>query len=117
MRHGVGDSLLAIRSSHPKLLIMIRTKYLSFIVILIAVYACTRTVTQDAVNKSTAYTPDTANCAAPSTWFTIVNGTRRTPAPNEGPTSVFANNETVTNCDFHQWSWQKFLWLTNNING
>ena len=50
---------------------------------------------------------------APASWFTQVNGKRATPAPNEGPTSVFANNATVTNCDFQRWSWQKFLWLTN----
>lgn len=52
-------------------------------------------------------------CVAPATWFQSVNGVRVTPAPNEGPTSPFANNQTVTNCDFQQWSWQKFLWLTN----
>lgn len=57
------------------------------------------------------------DCIAPKSWFKTVNGNRVTPAPNEGPTSVFANNKTVTNCDFHQWSWQKFLWLTNESNG
>ncbi len=56
-------------------------------------------------------------CLAPADWFNTTTGTRITPAPNEGPTSVFANNKTVTNCDFHQWSWQKFLWLTNEENG
>jgi hypothetical protein len=54
---------------------------------------------------------------APTVWFKMVNGVRVTPAPNEGPTSVFANNATVTNCDFQRWSWQKFLWLTNETNG
>lgn len=59
-----------------------------------------------------------ADCStAPSSWFTQVKGVRVTPAPNEGPTSVFANNATVTNCDFQRWSWQKFLWLTNDVNG
>jgi len=58
-----------------------------------------------------------SECLAPADWFAIVNNTRKTPAPNEGPTSVFANNATVSNCDFHQWSWQKFLWLTNEVNG
>lgn len=58
-----------------------------------------------------------SECIAPANWFTMVNNIRKTPAPNEGPTSVFANNATVNNCDFHQWSWQKFLWLTNEVNG
>jgi hypothetical protein len=58
-----------------------------------------------------------SECLAPASWFVTVNNTRKTPAPNEGPTSVFANNATVSNCDFHQWSWQKFLWLTNEVNG
>jgi hypothetical protein len=50
---------------------------------------------------------------APAEWFTEENGVRSTPAPNEGATSVFANNATVTNCDFQRWSWQKFLYLMN----
>ncbi|MCJ8290222.1 MAG: hypothetical protein HRT58_11215 [Crocinitomicaceae bacterium] len=55
---------------------------------------------------------------APASWFTLnADGQRVTPMPNEGPTSVFANSTTVTNCDFHRWSWQKFLWLTNETNG
>lgn len=54
---------------------------------------------------------------APAEWFTEADGVRNTPAPNEGPTSVFANNATVTNCEFQRWSWQKFLYLTNDVNG
>lgn len=55
---------------------------------------------------------------APASWFAEnESGVRVTPAPNEGDTSVFANSATVTNCDFHRWSWQKFLWLTNETNG
>ena len=58
-------------------------------------------------------------CFADSSWFTIdpKTGKRKTPAPNENSSSVFGNNTTVSNCDFHQWSWQKFLWLTNDISG
>ncbi|WP_442267033.1 hypothetical protein ACSIGC_04865 [Tenacibaculum sp. ZS6-P6] len=58
-------------------------------------------------------------CTAKSSWFTIdpTTGKRKTKAPEEGQSSVFGNNKTVSNCDFHQWSWQKFLWLTNDING
>ncbi|MDG1331553.1 MAG: hypothetical protein P8P74_04440 [Crocinitomicaceae bacterium] len=54
---------------------------------------------------------------APASWFAEVDGKRVTPAPNEGPTSVFANNDSVTNCDFQRWSWQKFLYLTNDTDG
>lgn len=69
----------------------------------------------DAVAK---YDKSVSDCTtAPSSWFTQVKGVRVTPAPNEGPTSVFADNATVTNCDFQRWSWQKFLWLTNDVNG
>jgi hypothetical protein len=55
-----------------------------------------------------------AKCLADSSWFAInpTTGKRKTPAPKEDNTSVFGNNATVSNCDFHQWSWQKFLWLT-----
>ncbi len=58
-------------------------------------------------------------CTAPSSWFKIdsLTGKRKTKAPKEDKSSVFGNNITVSNCDFHQWSWQKFLWLTNDIAG
>lgn len=60
---------------------------------------------------------DYSNCLASASWFTKVDGVRKTEAPNEGGSSVFANNATVSNCDFHKWSWQKFLWLTNEVDG
>ncbi|WP_035695169.1 hypothetical protein [Flavobacterium soli] len=58
-------------------------------------------------------------CLADSAWFHVdpISGKRKTPAPLEDSTSVFGNNATVSNCDFHQWSWQKFLWLTNDVSG
>lgn len=94
------------------------TKKVLLLVTLIALCACkkdpkTEKDTYTTVNKSAA----ASTCLAPANWFTMVNNTRQTPPPNEGPTSAFANNATVTNCDFHQWSWQKFLWLTNDVNG
>jgi hypothetical protein len=67
----------------------------------------------DPAPDSNAPPAASAACVAPATWFQNVGGVRVTPPPNEGPTSPFANNQTVTNCDFQQWSWQKFLWLTN----
>ncbi|BFM44256.1 hypothetical protein CFS9_28970 [Flavobacterium sp. CFS9] len=94
------------------------TKKVLLLVTLIALCACkkdpkTEKDSYTTVNKSAA----ASTCLAPANWFTMVNNTRQTPPPNEGPTSAFANNATVTNCDFHQWSWQKFLWLTNDVNG
>ena len=94
------------------------TKTLFFFVALISLCACKKDAKGEkdgytTVNKSAA----PSECLAPANWFTMVNNNRQTPPPNEGPTSVFANNATVTNCDFHQWSWQKFLWLTNEVNG
>lgn len=64
-----------------------------------------------------AYSEENSNCLAPGSWFGTANGFHKTPAPNEGHLSPFANNETVSNCDFHQWSWQKFLWLTSEPHG
>ena len=94
------------------------TKNVLLLITLIAFCACKKDPKVEkegytTLKKSAA----TSECLAPANWFTIVNNTRKTPPPNEGPTSPFANNATVTNCDFHQWSWQKFLWLTNEVNG
>lgn len=50
-------------------------------------------------------TPTGCNCEAD--WFPHT----QTPAPPEGVGSPFDTSST-TNCIFHQWSWQKFLWLT-----
>ncbi|MFT5822689.1 MAG: hypothetical protein ACI8ZM_003945 [Crocinitomix sp.] len=79
----------------------------------------------DANNEldSNAVTMDLASMSsdctnAPAIWFTEDGqGNRRTPGPLEGSTSAFADNNTVSNCDFQLWSWQKFLWLTNEYNG
>jgi len=80
--------------------------------------------TSDAVDDAADVLAKTKNdqpvsdCStAPASWFTEKNGVRVTPAPNEGSTSVFADNASVTNCDFQRWSWQKFLYLTNDTNG
>jgi len=92
------------------------SKKLLFLIVLISFCSCkndSKTKVENADNSSASV----SECLAPANWFVMVNNTRKTPAPNEGPTSVFANNATVSNCDFHQWSWQKFLWLTNEVNG
>lgn len=54
-----------------------------------------------------AYKSETASCNCESNWFPH----SQTPAPEEGKGSPFDTSST-TNCIFHQWSWQKFLWLT-----
>lgn len=59
---------------------------------------------------ATTYTASDCDCQ--STWF---NG-RTILAPNEGATSPFADTST-TNCEFQQWSWQKFLYLTQVQSG
>jgi len=53
-----------------------------------------------------------APCECESSWFPH----EQTPAPKEGDGSPFDVKNT-TNCIFHQWSWQKFLWLTKPVNG
>lgn len=51
---------------------------------------------------------DSCNCE--TSWFPH----EQTPAPAEGDGSSFDSN-TTTNCMFHQWSWQKFLWVTKPL--
>ncbi len=46
-------------------------------------------------------------CLAEASWFPH----SQTPAPEEGKGSPF-DVESTTNCIFHQWSYQKFLWVT-----
>lgn len=46
-------------------------------------------------------------CECETNWFPH----SQTPAPAEGKGSPFDASST-TNCIFHQWSWQKFLWAT-----
>ncbi len=49
-------------------------------------------------------------CNCEPDWFPH----SQTPAPAEGVGSPF-DTQTPTNCMFHQWSWQKFLWLTKPL--
>lgn len=94
------------------------TKKVLLLITLISLCACKKDVKGEKDGYTTIGKSAVASeCLAPANWFTMVNNNRQTPPPNEGPTSVFANNATVTNCDFHQWSWQKFLFLTNEFNG
>ncbi|WP_452233129.1 hypothetical protein [Lacinutrix sp. MEBiC02595] len=97
-------------------------KSVVFFIVLITLYTCKEEVKQDVkTNNLSQYMQvseiENLACTASSSWFTMVDGVRKIPASKEGMTSVFANNATVTNCNFHQWSRQKFLWLTNEYNG
>jgi hypothetical protein len=47
-------------------------------------------------------------CTAPSAWFPH----SQTPEQNSAGFPANPNN-----CDFHQWSWNAFLWLTQDVNG
>jgi len=46
-------------------------------------------------------------CTAPASWFPH----SQTPEPDS------AGFQSTSNCVFHQWSWQSFLWLTQDVNG
>lgn len=52
------------------------------------------------------------SCGCEASWFPHES----TPPPAEGKGSPFDTSST-TNCMFHQWSWQKFLWLTKPTAG
>lgn len=58
-------------------------------------------------NVLLAQTSSSSDCLAPSDWFT---GAVPTPDPNSIP-------DDPTKCDFHQLSWQYFLWLTEEVDG
>ena len=63
----------------------------------------------DAVEQveEVAYNKTATESLCESDWFPHT----QTPAPAEGKGSPFDVSST-TNAIFHQWSWQKFLWLT-----
>lgn len=82
------------------------------------IVSCNKKATEKKVPTSTTTgtattvtTPTTSGpssiCECSATWFPHA----QTPAPAEGIGSPFDTTST-TNCMFHQWSWQKFLWLT-----
>ncbi len=69
----------------------------------------------DAETEAQASTSPTAPdslCFANPSWFPH----SQTPAPEEGKGSPFDTSST-TNAIFHQWSWNKFLWLTKPDEG
>lgn len=90
------------------------------LVVLLSFQSCKDSKKEEVKEETAAtYVKEDKTCLAPASWFTIdpATGKRNTPPPREDKTSVFGDNTTVSNCDFHQWSWQKFLWLTNDVSG
>ncbi|CAL2101182.1 Cytochrome c family protein [Tenacibaculum sp. 190130A14a] len=90
------------------------TKTIPLVIItsLLAFYACKKkekSTTKEEIKEEVLATYnkviDTSLCE--SSWFPH----SQTPAPEEGKGSPFDVSST-TNGIFHQWSWQKFLWLT-----
>ncbi|MEN2400225.1 hypothetical protein GKZ90_0010580 [Flavobacterium sp. MC2016-06] len=70
-----------------------------------------REIMTEKVGFSSGYAKAAANsCNCETNWFPH----EQTPAPKEGDGSPF-DSSTTTNCMFHQWSWQKFLWLTKPL--
>lgn len=54
---------------------------------------------------SSSISADESGCKAEAEWFPHSQTT-------EPDHAKFPTGNSVTNCDFHQWSWQMFLWLT-----
>ena len=84
----------------------ITLKNIVFIIIVITgLAACVNAEKKQADSYNTE--ADNNSCIEVPSWFPH----SQTPAPKEGTNSLFAL-DTTNNIIFHQWSWQKFLWLT-----
>lgn len=84
----------------------LRIAFLLCISFLFSVTACKeKEIKKEPVAYEEATITTTCNCE--TSWFPH----DQTPAPEEGKGSPFDTTST-TNCIFHQWSWQKFLYLT-----
>lgn len=69
----------------------------------------TQTDTVKPIEVANGIVPDTHCVTAPASWL----AGKMTPAPDDyGP---FVDQKTTTNCDFHLWSWQKFLSLVRCV--
>nr|WP_294860029.1 hypothetical protein [uncultured Fluviicola sp.] len=66
----------------------------------------------DKIGYSNGSEPADSLCLVNPSWFPH----SQTPAPQEGIGSPFDTSST-TNQIFHQWSWNKFLWLTKPDQG
>ena len=80
--------------------------------LLFAVIAISLMMNCKSNQKKIPYTdiPVEMDCQCDTSWFPH----SRTPPPKEGANSPF-DTKNSKNCDFHRWSWQKFLWLTKPV--
>ncbi len=80
------------------------SKFIS-VIVLLSLFGCsTSTSTPPSPLASTVSEQD---CTAKKDWFPH----SQTPRPDD------KNFQSTSNCVFHQWSWQMFLWLTQTVDG
>lgn len=92
-----------------------KKKYFIGILVVLAIIAVVFLFNKKEILEKTGFSSKYASvssnpCDCETNWFPH----DQTPAPKEGDGSPF-DNESTTNCDFHQWSWQKFLWVTKPL--
>ena len=85
-------------------------RYLAMGVLTLSLFLSFCKNSSDGGKKPPIVTAVTPSCNCETDWFPH----SQTPAPSEGKGSPFDTSST-TNCIFHQWSWQKFLWLTKPL--
>ncbi|WP_281231795.1 hypothetical protein [Flavobacterium gelatinilyticum] len=86
---------------------IIITLLVVFLVAAVTLFFLNKEKLLEKIGVSSGYTSSTEPCDCETSWFPH----EQTPPPAEGDGSPFDSSNT-TNCIFHQWSWQKFLWLT-----
>lgn len=90
---------------------IIITLLVVFIIAAISLFFLNKEKMMEKFGVSSGYAASASQpCDCETSWFPH----EQTPAPKEGDGSPF-DNESTTNCDFHQWSWQKFLWVTKPL--
>ena len=87
-----------------------KKEYFKLLSLCIAIILSAMSCSTKTSEKAATYVAETSSCDCESNWFPHA----QTPAPPEGDGSPFDVSST-TNCIFHQWSWQKFLWLTKPL--
>lgn len=90
-------------------------KYVIWLLVVLAIIAVVFLFNKKEILEKTGFSSKYASvesdsCSCETSWFPH----EQTPAPKEGDGSPF-DNKSTTNCDFHQWSWQKFLWVTKPL--
>ncbi len=81
---------------------------LSAVLAVCLLYSCNQSKEgKDSLGKNVGYSQSTTPSLCSGSWFPHA----QTPPPAEGVGSPFDTTST-TNAIFHQWSYQKFLWLT-----